>query len=115
PQCSGGKRGIILYCMNDPQPDGHMASYLGRRKFLATLGGAAAAWPLAARAQQAATPVIGFLYFGWPDTNLVATFHKGLNETGYFEGRTLGIGDAGDRVARRELAWGEPAHGKDIH
>src|SRR5262245_62302629 len=62
-----------------------------RREFMAFLGGAATAWPLAARAQQAAPPVIGFHYFGWPDKTLVATFHKGLNETGYFEGRTLGI------------------------
>src|SRR5262249_22096813 len=36
-------------------------------------------------------PVIGFLYFGWPDPNIIATFRKGLNETGYFEGHNLAI------------------------
>src|SRR5499433_70820 len=61
-----------------------------RRSFIGLLGGAAA-WPLAARAQQPGLPVVGFLYFGWPDTKIVATFHKGLNETGYFQGRNLAI------------------------
>src|SRR5262245_51829040 len=89
PQCSGGKRGIILHCMNDPQPEGHMASQVERRKFLATLGGAAVAWPLAARAQQPAMPVIGFLRstteagFGQP----VAALRQGLKEAGFVEGQ----------------------------
>jgi hypothetical protein len=44
----------------DPQPEGHMASYIGRRKFLATLGGAAT-WPLAAGAQQQAMALISLI------------------------------------------------------
>src|SRR3984893_4746518 len=80
--------------MNDPQAEGHMASYIGRRKFLATLGGAAAAWPLAARAQQAGElPTIGFLVSGTPSSHSqwVAAFVRRLQELGWIEGRTVAI------------------------
>jgi putative ABC transport system substrate-binding protein len=68
-----------------------MASYIGRRKFLATLGGVAA-WPLAARAQQAAVPVLGYLNLGGApesDASRLTGLRRGLNQTGYVEGRNL--------------------------
>jgi len=70
-----------------------MASYIGRRKFLATLGGAAAAWPLAARAEQPAMPIVGFVSgqsFNGSERHLAA-FRKGLSETGHFEGQNVTV------------------------
>jgi putative ABC transport system substrate-binding protein len=70
-----------------------MASHIERRKFLAAVGGAMAAWPLVARAQQPTLPVIGFLNGTSPEGYglFLLAFREGLSETGYIEGRNVAI------------------------
>ena len=71
-----------------------MAIHIRRRELLVTLGGAAAAWPLAAYAQQAAMPVIGFLHSEAPGrytSPILRAFRQGLSESGHVEGRNVAI------------------------
>src|SRR5215472_11207779 len=83
-----------------------MTVTIGRRELLAALGGAAAAWPLAARAQQRGMPVVGYLNLGGSpesDSSRLTGLRRGLNQTGYVEGRNLLIeyrwgGNQADRL-----------------
>ena len=70
-----------------------MASNIARRKFIAALGGAVVARPLAARVQQPALPVVGFLSSRSPSefASVVAAFRQGLKETGSIEGQNVAI------------------------
>jgi putative tryptophan/tyrosine transport system substrate-binding protein len=69
-----------------------LGSDMRRREFISLLGGATA-WPLAARAQQPALPVIGFLHVAFPGpyTQHLAAFRQGLKQSGYVEGQNVAI------------------------
>src|SRR6202166_392263 len=92
---SGPNFGPLSKCLFEPLRCRRLSSGtdMRRREFITLIGGAAASWPLAARAQQPALPVVAFFRTGSADANAryVAAFRKGLNETGYVEGQDVTV------------------------